>query len=182
MRQGQFQLKFAAAVCACLAHGVAICPGQQPAAPTPQFAVPTAPPKQDPFDSLIMSAASFDFDSPVTARAEFDPPVAVAGQRIVYRVEVSALDESLKMPDQLPSPAGLEFHAGGHAQTYQHTAAMKLQPRTTYLYHLTAGAAGTFTMPPFNVLAYGKAVKVPPVTLTVAPKRDTMPRRNQPDY
>lgn len=157
----------------CFAFGVAICPGREPAAPKPQFAVPTGPPKQDPFDILITSAASFDFDSPVTAQAEFDPPVAVVGQRIVYRVEVSALDESLKMPDDLPSPPGLEFRAGGHAQTYQHTAAMKLQPRTTYLYHLTAGSAGTFTMPTFNVLAYGKAVKVPPVTLTVGPKGDT---------
>jgi hypothetical protein len=125
-------------------------------------------PKQDAFDALITSAASFDIDSPVTAQAEFDPPVAVLGQRVIYRVEVTALDESLKAPDQLPVPAGLTFQPGGHGQIYQPTGAMKLQPHTTYLYHIVATNSGTFVMPEFEVLAYGKPIKVPAATLTVA--------------
>ncbi len=160
MRRGILQLKLVGPTLAFLVLAALAAFGQQP-------------PKLDPFDMLITSAASFDIDSPVTARAEFDPPVAVVGQRVVFRVEVSALDESLKVPDQLPVPAGLEFHPGGHGQMYQPTGSMKLQPRTTYLFHVTATNAGSFTMPQFEVLAYGKPVKVPAATLTLEPKGAT---------
>jgi len=168
MTRETYKLRLAALLSAC-ALVVPMAIGRQVTLPAPKIIVRPGqqqPPRQDPFDNLIASAASFDMDSPVTARAEFDPPVAVAGQRIVFRVEVSALDESLKVPENLSAP-GLQFHAGGHGQTYQHTSATKLQPRTTYLYHVTAGAAGTFTVPGFDVLAYGKPIKVPATTLIV---------------
>jgi hypothetical protein len=169
MKCGKFPTKLAGAWLALFVAGIATAVGQPVTLPPPQVITASGqPPRQDPFDALITSAASFDIDSPVTARAEFDPPVAAMGQRIIFRVEVSALDESLKMPDQLPTPAGIEFRPGGHGQLYQPTGSMKLQPRTTYLYHITATNAGDFTMPSFEVLAYGKPVKVPATTLTVA--------------
>ena len=163
MRRGKFQSKFAGVLFGFLAIGVAAA-FSQPAS----INISGQLPKQDPFDALITSAASFDIDSPVTAQAEFDPPTAVPGQRVVYRIEVTALDESLKVPDQLPVPAGLTFVPGGHGQIYQPTGAMKLQPRTTYLFHSVATNTGKFVMPEFEVLAYGKTVKVAAATLIVA--------------
>ncbi len=123
----------------------------------------------DEFDSLISSAASFDMDSPVEAHAEFDPPVAAVGERVVYRVVVTALDESLKLPDPLPTPNGLELHAGGRAQRFQPTGNMKLRPQTTVVFHGMATAKGTFTIPAFDLMAYGKPVKVPETVLNVVP-------------
>src|SRR6266849_3104984 len=45
-----------------------------------------APANQDAFSALIGSAASIDMDGPVTARAEFDPPVIPPGGRAIYRI------------------------------------------------------------------------------------------------
>ncbi|HZQ46693.1 MAG TPA: BatD family protein, partial [Verrucomicrobiae bacterium] len=133
----------------------------------------TVRPGWDPFDSLISSAASFDMDSPVEAHAEFNPPVAAVGERVVYRVVVTALDESLKLPEVLPAPNGLEVHAGGRGQIYQPTGNNKLRPQTTVIFHVMATTNGTFTMPSFEVMAYGKPVKVPETSLGVVPAGDT---------
>jgi hypothetical protein len=122
------------------------------------------------FDQMVASAASFDMDSPVEAHAEFDPPEAPVGGRVVYRIEVSALDESLSVPDTLPAPKGLDLHVGGRGQTYERSGAMKLRPITTVIYRATVTNIGTFTIPSFNLTAYGKPVKVPEATLTVVPK------------
>lgn len=108
-------------------------------------------------------------DSPVEAHAEFDPPMAAVGERVVYRVVVTALDESLKLPDPLPAPNGLELHAGGRAQAFHPTGNMKLRPETTVIFHGMAAARGTFTMPAFDLMAYGKPVKVPETVLNVVP-------------
>ncbi len=130
---------------------------------------PVQPSQNDEFDRMIVSAASFDMDSPVEAHTEFDPPVASVGERVVYRVVVSALDESLKLPDPLPTPNGLELHAGGRGQIYQPMGNAKLRPQTTVIFHGMAATNGTFTIPAFDLMAYGKPVKVPETTLTVVP-------------
>ena len=106
-------------------------------------------------------------EAPVTARAEFEPPVSPLGRRIIYRIVLNALDESVKLPDSLPSPPGLRLTAGGRGQAYQPVGGQKLQPQTTLIYHVTATNAGAFTMPPFPVTVYGKAVIVPEARLTV---------------
>lgn len=126
-------------------------------------------PAWDPFDSMISSAASFDMDSPVEAHVELDPPVASVGERVVYRVVVTALDESLEIPDPLPGPNGLELHAGGRAQIYEVSGGRKLRPQTTVLFHVVPATKGTFEMPAFDVMAYGKPVKVPATNLVVLP-------------
>ena len=132
---------------------------------------PIRPPRinPDPFDMMINSAASFDVDSPATVRAEFDPPVVPAGGHSVYRVIVTALEESLEAPGKLNGPPGLDIHAGGHGQTYLATPFMRMQPQTTFLYHVTATNAGDLTIPSFDLMAYGKPLKVPPATLKVMP-------------
>lgn len=121
----------------------------------------------DVFDSLVSSAASFDMDSPVEAKAEFDPPVATVGGKVIYRVVLTALDESVKVPDQLPVPPGLELHQGGRGQSYNNVGGLKLRPQTTILYHLSVTNTGTFTIPSFEITAYSKPVKVPEAKLTV---------------
>ena len=123
----------------------------------------------DMFDQLVASGASFDMDSPVVASAEFDPPTVSAGGHVTYRVEVTALDESLTMPDALPLPKGLELHAGGRGQTYQQTPNLKLRPHTTVIFRAKVTDAGAFTIPSYELLAYGKPVPVPAATLTVLP-------------
>ena len=99
---------------------------------------------------------------------EFDPPNAAPGSRIVYRVEISALEESLTLPDKLPLPAGLELKAGGRGQTYVPTGNMKLRPQSTVIFRGIAPVPGTYTIPAYTLMAYGKAIPVPAATLTVA--------------
>jgi hypothetical protein len=121
----------------------------------------------DVFNSMVASAASFDMDSPVETKAEFDPPVARPGAQIIYRVVVTALDESLKVPDNLPVPDGLKLQPGGRGQIYQPSGGMKIRPQTTINYHVIAATNGDYTIPAFNVMAYGKPVEVPETTLKV---------------
>src|SRR2546423_12787499 len=136
--------------------------------PPPAAQVPRmAPPNQDAFNALIGSAASIDMDAPVSARAEFDPPVVPLGGRAIYRIVLNALDESVKLPDQLPVPEGLRLQAGGRGQAYQPMGGQRLQPQTTIIFHATASSTGIFTLPPFPVAVYSKSVAVPEVRLTV---------------
>lgn len=127
----------------------------------------TVQPGQDPFASLVAGAASFDMDSPVEATAVFDPPTVALGERVIYRITVSALDESFKIPDSLPVPPGLELIPGGRGQIYQPTGNAKVRPQTTIVFRAKAGTNGVFTMPSFDALAYGKALKIPEAKLTV---------------
>ena len=143
--------------------------------PAPVRVALTSPSTPDEFDMMVASAASFDMDAPVEVQAEFDSPVAVAGGRVVYRITVSALDESLHVPDRLTLPGGLELRSGGRSQTYQSSGNQKLRPTTTVIYHGTATNAGTFKLPPFDITAYGKPIKVAEATLTVAPPGSAKP-------
>src|SRR5581483_4490734 len=104
---------------------------QAPAQP----ASPDTPP--DLFNSLISSAASIDMDSPVTA----------AGGRAIFRIVLTALDESVKQPDQLPAPGGLTVTPGGRAQNYQPTGTGRLQPQTTLNYRVIPSTNGIYSMP-----------------------------------
>ncbi len=144
-----------------------------PNAPRPAVAVPNAPrpvpANQDPLSTLMMTAASVDMDSPVTARAEFDPPVVAVGGRVTYRIVLTALNESVKLPDQLPAPNGLRLQPGGRAQNFQPISVSKMQPQTTINFHATATTPGAFTMPSFTLTAYNKPVPVPEARLTVVP-------------
>lgn len=134
-----------------------------------QVAPRVAPVTQDAFSALIGSAASIDLDAPVAARAEFDPPVVPLGGRAIYRIVLTALDESVKLPDQLPAPTGLQLQAGGRGQAYQPVGGQKLQPQTTLLFHATATATGVVVMPSFPITVYSKTVTVPEARLTVTP-------------
>ncbi len=122
----------------------------------------------DDFGNLIRAAASFDMDSPVEARAEFDPPEGVVGGRILYRVSVTALDESFELPEHLVTPNGLVLESGGRGQNYEPTGGNKIRPRTTIIYHATLTTNGTLTIPAFQAMAYGKPLEIPAATIKVA--------------
>ena len=92
--------------------------------------------------------------------------IAVGGKAI-YRNIVNAFDESVKVPDSLPGTEGLEVRKGGRGQTYQNVGGLKLRPQTTILFHVTATNAGTVVIPAFELMAYGKQVKVPEARLNV---------------
>jgi hypothetical protein len=123
----------------------------------------------DLFDMMVSSAASLDLDSPVEVRAEFDPPTVALGARATYRVVLTALDESVKLPDQLPAPPGLDLRPGGRGQTYLPIGGQRMRPQTTINFHATAASTGTFVMPSFTMTAYSKTVIVPEARLTVVP-------------
>src|SRR5579863_4439059 len=101
--------------------------------------------QNDQFSQMIRSAASFDVDSPVEARAEFDPPEGVVGGHVIYRVSVTALEESFEAPDHPPAPPSLDLVLGGHGQNYEPTGGNKVRPRTIFIYHAVLATNGTFT-------------------------------------
>lgn len=131
----------------------------------------------DEFNNMIRSAGSFDMDSPVETRAEFDPPESVVGGEVVYRVSATVLDESFEVPEHLVTPDGLVLERGGRWQIYEPTGGNKIRPRLTIVYHAKLTTNGTFAIPAFQAMAYGKPVEVPSATLTVAPAGSTPPPR-----
>lgn len=122
---------------------------------------------QEQFDLLMASSAQLDIDSPVTVRTEFDPPTASLGSRVVFRLSINALDESVKVPDQLPAPAGLTLTPGGRAQSMQIVQTGRQQAFTTINFRATPAGVGTYVVPSFKMTAYGKEVVVPETRLTV---------------
>ena len=127
------------------------------------------------FDTMIRSAASFDADAPAEARAEFDPPAGVVGGKVLYRVSVTALDESFELPDKFPTPAGLELERGGRGQNYEPSGGNKVRARTTVIFHAILTTNGSLTIPAFQAMAYGKPVEIPAATINVAPAGTTTP-------
>jgi hypothetical protein len=70
------------------------------------------------------------------------------------------MNESIDLPDKLPAPDNLAIVPGGRGQSFQ-SLGVKLQPRTSINYRVTAKERGIYTMPSFTIKAYGKPVKVP---------------------
>ena len=104
----------------------------------------------------------------VTADAEFDPPVAIVGQPLIFRVVVTASPESTAPPEKIAAPPELEIHSGGSGHAIGFNV-QGMQFRTTFIFWVTPRTAGTFTIPAFTVSANSRAVPVPAKTLTVVP-------------
>ena len=125
-----------------------------------------AQPVMDPLASLMMSQPSIDLESPVAVQAEFDPPVVMLGGRATYRLVITAVNDSIKLPDTLPAPAGLTLTLSGRGQSFQ-SLGTKIQPRTMINFRVNVSAIGAYTLPAFTLTAYGKPVTVPEARLTV---------------
>jgi tetratricopeptide (TPR) repeat protein len=146
----------------------------QPAAP-PTNAPPTG---QDPLMQLMLSQPRLDFDAPVTATAMFDPPVGRAGDRGIFRVTISALEQSIEWPERLAGPEGLNWEKGARGQVLQ-LAGAGMQPRTTFNYRVRADRPGSYSMPEFTVDVYGKPVRVPAAQWLVQPANGAAPANGE---
>ena len=60
---------------------------------------------------LMMSQPPVDINSPVTVTTTFDPPVVRVGEKAVYRITLSALEASVRWPEQIPQP--VDSHVAG---------------------------------------------------------------------
>ncbi len=148
----------------------AVAPVRRTLPPAAPGVPPAAGGQPDQFDQMVNASASLDLESPVTARAEFDPPTAALGQRITFRLVLSALEESVEKRERLAGPPGLELLAGGRAQSYQPGPAGRLQPQTTLNFRAMPAAPGEYVIPAFTLKAYGKDVTVPAARLVVTPR------------
>ena len=132
----------------------------------PQF--PNSTPPQDPLMTLMMSQPRIDTTSPVRVSASFDPPTVRPGEKSIYRVTFSALEESIDWPLKISGSEGLQMSPGAHGQILQMTGPA-LVPVTSFNTRVRATATGQFAIPEFVVQVYGKAVTVPAALLQVVP-------------
>lgn len=155
-----------AVVIACL--GVILNAGAQPA----------QPPAQDPLMSLMLAQPRLDLDAPVRAAASFDPPLVRVGQKSIYRVTLSALEQSIQFTNWPSATPALPLEPGARGQVLQ-MSNTNMEPRTTFNFRAVSKSPGTFQVPEFTLLAYGKPVKVPAAQLQVSPAEAYVPDRAQ---
>ena len=125
---------------------------------------PPSPEMVNPQLQLMLSQVPVDITSPVTATATFDPPVVRVGEPAVYRVTFDALEASLRWPENIPAPAGLQMIPGARGQTMQ-MLGNRYRPLTAVNFRAQSARPGLFTMPAFWVEVYGKPVLVPEARL-----------------
>lgn len=123
--------------------------------------------------SLMLATPPIDVDSPVVPAASFDPPLVRPGQWATYRATFNALEESVEWPEKLPAPAGLEIRPGAHGQMLALGA--RLQPHTSFNYHIRASQPGRYTIPAFTLKVYDKEVTVPAAELEITDSAPPMP-------
>ncbi|MFO1488942.1 MAG: hypothetical protein U1F65_10730 [Verrucomicrobiota bacterium] len=115
---------------------------------------------------LMLSQPATDVSLPVNASAVFDPPLATPGEIVVYRVSFNATEASIHLPEEIPSPAGLQLRRTVSGQVMQPAGGV-LRPLTTFLYQVHVNETGQFTVPEYVAEVYGKTIVVPSATLAV---------------
>jgi len=116
---------------------------------------------------LMMSQPPVDVSSPAVATAVVDPPVVPVGEIAVYRITVTALEASVRWPGEMYVPPGLEMRAGGAGQILPMQGNVQ-RPITARNFHIRALRPGFYTLPAFEIEAYGKRLTVPETQLEVA--------------
>lgn len=142
----------------------------------PLSAQTPAPTPQDPLLSLLLAQPKMELSRPVRVTAAFDPPVIRPGQRSIYRVNFSAMDDAIDWPDKLPVDAAVPVRPGGRAQLVQMNGPV-MEPRTGFNYHFTPLKPGRIAVPAFDVSVYGRKVTVPAAELEVS---ESAPPENAP--
>jgi len=122
--------------------------------------------RSDPTMQLLLSQPPVDTDSPVVVTAVIDPPVVAVGDLAVYRISLNALEASVRWPPELYSPPGLTMKPGGSGQILPLIGNVQ-RPITARNFHLRAARPGFYTLPAFEIEAYGKRVVVPEAQLEV---------------
>jgi len=110
----------------------------------------------------------------VSVTAEFDPPIVAAGQKAVYRVNVTATQNSILWPDVIAAPPELKFSDAARGQLTQPDGA-RFQPLTAFAYEVATTASGQFTVPAFTVVVGEKKVEVPAASLEVLAANSVVP-------
>jgi hypothetical protein len=126
--------------------------------------------RMDPNLQLLLSQPPVDLETPVTATAVMDPPVLVVGELGVLRVTLNALEASVRWPSAFPEIPDLQITSSSGGQILPLAAGVQ-RPVTARNFHVRGERQGFFTIPAFEVLAYGKRVMVPSVSFEVARTR-----------
>lgn len=100
----------------------------------------------------------------ISATAAFDPPAVRAGDKSFYRVTISATENAIAWPENIPLPDGLKSGGFAHGQMIQPDGT-PFHPLTAYLCEVTATQAGHFSVPEFSVRVGGTKITVPAATL-----------------
>lgn len=116
----------------------------------------------------MVSQPSIEVMTNVEVTARFDPPQVRPGEKSTYRITVSALTDSVQLPEKLIAPPPLELQFSARGQTLVPVES-KLKPQTAINYHARANTAGTFVVPEFEAQVYGQPVKIPAARLEVLP-------------
>ena len=116
---------------------------------------------------LQTAQSAVDVTTPVTATAEFDPPVMRPGDKVFYRVTLDAAEAAIDWPEKIPAPSELKFGASAHGQTTQNLG-NKFRSLTAFIYEVRPAVAGNFIITNFTVTVAGVAVEIPAATLEVA--------------
>ncbi|HZI32517.1 MAG TPA: BatD family protein, partial [Candidatus Binatia bacterium] len=124
---------------------------------------------------ILVAQPPVDVDSPVTANATCDPPVATPGEKVFYRVELDAAEGMIRWPEKISFPDGLQAVARAQGQTMQ-VLPGRYRPLTSFVYELRATNAGQYTIPAFDVPVAGQTVTIPAAGFQCAPaKPDSVP-------
>ena len=102
----------------------------------------------------------------VTATAEFDPPTVRPGDKVFYRVSITAMGDSIVWPKEIAAPAELQFGSLAHAQLTLPDGT-PFHPLTEFLYEATPTAAGHFVISNFSVAVGHRRIEVPAASIEV---------------
>lgn len=152
-----FALLFAA-FCACAQTSLQISPGGLIQLQTTQPAV--------------------DVTTPVTATAEFDPPVVRPGEKTFYRVTVDTAEAAINWPAVIPAPAQLKFGPPAHGQVTQNLGD-KFRSLTAFTYEVQPTATGHYSVTNFSVKVAGGTVVIPATVLDVITENSGRPAARQ---
>ncbi len=137
-----------------------------------QFAAPTsvAQPSNapDPLMVLMQSQPPVVTTAPKQALAIFDPPVVRVGAEATYRLTLDAIQDSINLPEPLPSPSGLVVRPGARGQAFRQLGGTLL-PLSAFNFHARSDQPGSYVMPAFTIQVYGQTVPVPAAQLEVVP-------------
>jgi hypothetical protein len=139
-----------------------LCAAQFPFAQAQTPANPTA----DQLMQIMRLQPAVDVSAPVTATADFDPPLVRPGEKSIYRVIFSATEVSVRLPEPILAPASLTLRRSLSGQNMQ-PAGGAMRIFSTFNYDARATEPGVFTVPEFTAEVYGKTVAVPAAQLEV---------------
>ena len=127
---------------------------------------------------LQTAQPAVDVTTPVTATAEFDPPVVRPGDKVFYRVTLDAADAAIDWPEKILAPSELKFGTSAHGQTTQNLG-NRFRSLTTFIYEVCPAVAGSFIITNFTAKVAGVAVEIPAATLEVAATHSDLPAPRQ---